>query len=168
MERSYKLVRIALTAPNRGHRAKRPEIGEIDVEDAVPVLEGRVVATQLVLEGSCALSADGDAGLVFRRNVELTFEHVDQARPLSLRFVEPREGVERLRILSAQLEHALPRLDGPLGLPELGGRKRRDLGANVGFRGVSRNVCELGRIHGIELLPCTLTLVDPGESRHGT
>ena len=71
--------------------------------------------------------------------------------------------MERLGVLSAQIEHGLPRLDRALRLAQLVGRDVGDLGADLRLGGVARGVLELALIDGVELLPCSLELVDARE-----
>ncbi len=55
-----------------------------------------------------------DALLVGLRDVEVPLEHVGELRPLALLIVELGERTERLAVLAAQIEHALPAVDGGL------------------------------------------------------
>jgi hypothetical protein len=83
VERRHELVGVGLTTPDVGDGPQRGEVGVVDVEDAVPVLEGGVVASQLVAGRPRATREDVDAVLVGRGDVELALEDVHQLGPLA-------------------------------------------------------------------------------------
>ena len=75
--------------------------------------------------------------------------------------------MKRLGILTAKVEHDLPRLDRLVGLAELVGGEVRDLRADLRLRGVARGGLELALVNGVELLPRALLLVDPRQRGDG-
>ena len=58
------------------------EVRVVDVEDAVPVVERGIVATELLARRAGAAGEDVRAVLVARRDVELALQDVDEPRPL--------------------------------------------------------------------------------------
>jgi hypothetical protein len=131
------LLRVLTATPDGGDRGERVEVVVVDVEHAVPVLEREVVTPSLRLEVRARRSEDVDAIVVFVRDVELTLEDVDELAPLLLLLVEVGEAVQRLRILAAQIEDDLPRVDRADGSFRCSKREVRDLRADLGLLDVA-------------------------------
>jgi hypothetical protein len=160
VEGLHDLVRVAAAPPDLRDRVERFDVAVVDVEDALVVLERGVVAPELVGVELRAAQEDGHPRLVVARDVVVALEDVAELGPLLHALVQVREGAERLRILAAQLEDALPRLDRGVDVAQAVRVEVRHLRADVGLGGVAHGDLELPVVDDLEVGPRALLRVD--------
>ena len=132
------LLRGASSAMDARDLEQRRSAAWIEVEHALVALECAACAVRRAYQTRPKSMKMEMRSSSVSATLAPALEDVHEVAPVALRRVELAQGLERLGVLTAQVEHLLPELDGLLGIAEVLRRESGHLGVDVGLIGVAR------------------------------